>query len=146
MSLETWIEAFYKLRASNFSLDKRKDDTDCVKHAIKKWKGALPKNTKKHNLVYDDYMISPYRDKANGFIFGESTCSLCKKYPHDCKRYEASDLVIYCPIVRMQGDSCVDDCAVDGFISTYRASKDDPKPVIDLLKKTLEFVKTEMEN
>lgn len=144
MSLETWLKEFYKQPASIFENDKTKDDTACIKHALKKWKGALPKNTAKHNVSYTNYEIKP--GVNNNFLFGDYTCSLCKKYPFDCKRYIDIDLVIQCPIVRMQGDSCIDDCGVDCFVSSYLASKNNPKPMIDLLKKTLEFVKTEMEN
>lgn len=63
------------------------------------------------------------------------TCALCEKYLYDyaCKDIHGKD----CPIVRMQGIPC----CFPLLDSIYHKSEKDPAPMIDLLKRTLEFVR-----
>ena len=62
-------------------------------------------------------------------------CALCEKYLCDyaCKDMHGND----CPIVRMQGNPC----CIPVLDSIYHKSENDPAPMIDLLKRTLEFVR-----
>lgn len=124
--LTKWLNDNYPISAKEMA---NSSDRQCVQHALKKWKGAL--KAKAYNLTYDDHAISL---GARGFLFDSDSCSLCKKYPSDCRSRESR---IPCPIVRYRGEPC------EGYPNIYLRSCDDPKPMINLLKETLNFIKQE---
>lgn len=131
--LQAWVTDNYPVPADRLTYA---TDRQCIQHALKKWRGAL--KIKKYGLTYEDHCISApipanVLITVSEFYFGEESCSLCKKYAAACYRNK-----IPCPIIRYQGYSCD-----DNHDNTYYKSANDPQPMIQLLKSTLEFVKQE---
>lgn len=128
MILKNWSKEFYPIHAA----DATENDLVAIDHCIKKWKGALPKNLKKHGVAYKDHTIYE-TDVAtsNSIDFNGDTCALCQKYQYvlSCKNEIDGTS---CPIVRKLGQNCED---------IYSRSGSDPKPMLKLLYKTKKFVK-----
>ena len=72
MSLSSWIKKFYPVKASQL---KNASDLKCVKHALRKWKGAKSKNLKQHGVSYKEFIIE---DTSWSFSFDSDSCSLCQ--------------------------------------------------------------------
>jgi len=138
MSFKTWIKEFYPVPVEE--LPKDISDIQAINHSLKKWKGALPKNTKKHNVIYSDYEIMEGTSTKTLQFFGE-TCALCKKYYHDKQIitnfvehcFDPVDNTRCCPIVDMLNRTQT--CNM-----TFFTSKNDVKEMVTLLKRTLKFV------
>lgn len=137
MSLATWKKEFYPTTAKTAAA--RTGAVKCIEHSLKKWEGALPENLEKHGLEYEDHVIWN-KEKTESMRFDSWTCALCKKY---LDRYDCSG----CPIVIAGNPECdayplEEDDNGDGVpIDGYRKSENNPQPMIDTLKKTLEFYK-----
>jgi hypothetical protein len=119
MSLQTWKDEFYS------DVDSTTEAT-AVAHSLKKWTGALPANTAKHNVKYSRYTIfEPNSDDRQLFVFTGATCALCKHhynqdYSNPCKT---------CPL------SSISPC--EERKSSYAKSDSDPTPIITELTKLL---------
>lgn len=75
MSFEDWKKEFYPIHAEEL---KDKSWLECTQHSLQKWKGVLPENLEKYNLVFkESFLVS----KTNQFLmaFNSTTCSLCIK-------------------------------------------------------------------
>jgi len=101
-------------------------DEELILHSLKKWTGVLPENLKKHEVQYRNWKVS---EKENiKLSFGDGTCSLCHRYyVRTCKKT--------CPIIKTQGTNCH---------AIWAACHKKGKPMIELLEKTLEFIKKEV--
>lgn len=138
MSLDTWMLEFYLIPASY----KIASEVDCIKHSLKKWEGALPKNCVKHNVSYAFYKL--FRDAGEPFQFSAESCSLCVKY-YGVTTVESEEEATHrcgaCPIVKVTGKPCDKDDHVDEngdeIDDTWSRSSDDPQPMIDLLRRVL---------
>lgn len=86
MSVKTWIEEFYPVKASAGMTDK-----EALEHAILKFEGAKKENLKKHNVFLDDAEMYE-KDTNDIFYFTSDECSLCLKYINEecrgCPLYE----------------------------------------------------------
>lgn len=127
MSLESWKSEFYPITAESLE---DYSDRGMIEHAIKKWEGALPENTAKHGVCYEDHAIIFYEDHAiifgeEVFNFGFKECALCAAYS-DGKGNCSSD----CPLVRI-GEGCME------AYSAYDHSADDPSPMLAALRAAL---------
>lgn len=103
MSLASWKKEFFP------KMPKR-GVVAALQHSIRKWKGLLPKNLKKHG-VYNFYPGVEERDEHIGpsLEFSSQNCALCRIYyePKNagwdpgwdpgCER---------CPIYKLRGRSC----------------------------------------
>lgn len=98
MSVETWIKEFYPVLAEDCT---RKN---ALEHTIRKWRGALPHNLKRHRVIIRDQRIEDEdKEVKEGleetiFWFDTETCALCWRYP--CSE---------CPLYRLRDASCVED-------------------------------------
>jgi hypothetical protein len=73
MSVESWKEEFYSEPADQVPAGR------AARHSLKKWKGVLPENLKKHNVAYiNGRVFDRYRDDE--VIFGSDTCALCQAF------------------------------------------------------------------
>lgn len=150
MSLESWIEEFYPIEPLYIESD---DDIVLLQHALKKWEGALPENCEKHDVEYFDHEIVDHNAldideyAEDTLMFGTTTCSLCQQYPfRKSAQGECTSLSIVdstnkqCPIVRFLGRPCD---RTENLYNIYSESRHDPKPMIKLLKDTVQFVEKE---
>lgn len=130
MSFETWLDEFY---SDVYELDEDTPDIEAVKHSLRKWTGALPENLAKHELRYAAWTILPNcsKDYAS-FRFDSESCSLCHLYMNEGGDCSA------CPLYQSAGYVSCDSAGS----SAYRASKNDPTPMIEALQKTITFLET----
>ena len=116
MSLSTWEKEFYPIKKLPNGL------LTATRHSLRKWTGALPENLQKHGCykLANKNMIT---DGESVFSFTNITCALClSSHVPNCSK---------CPLNR-RTKSCSNNGPYGEFIY-----KDDPRPVIRALKKTL---------
>lgn len=116
MSIENWRKEFYPVTVAELDIENM-DDIDLVKHALRKWEGALEPNLKKYNLSYKDHCLS---NIEYILYFDCDSCSLCKKYLY-CK---------HCPLYITLGKNC-DEHGV------WSCSSHDATPMVLALRDTL---------
>lgn len=126
MSMQTWLDEFYPVDA------KAATPADAIDHSILKWRGALPANCEKHQVVFFDHEIfcqaefeaaradmaelaknsgsTPERFAAftckSGIIFGAATCALCAHY--ECAGNVNNDAIGLCPLLEVHDNGCHD--------------------------------------
>ncbi len=148
MSYESWQEEFYPKEASDIA---DATDEEVIEHSLQKWKGALPENCERHGVRYMHHEIVDFAITSTKLQFNAASCSLCQKYNDtNCKmtlQFES------CPIVRLLGESCdgsvssdesdyvCDPSVVGMFDAPYHSAFNNPRVMVDLLTKTLDFVK-----
>lgn len=139
MSFQSWIDEFYPVDALTLAHTEGKTDEDLINHSILKWQGALPENLEKHKVCYYIHEIfDPIEDKD--LTFDSDSCALCVKYDgFFCNTFPLPE--DQCPIIRMTGNPC--DSRGHNDNGVYDDSRFTPKPMIELLEKTLKFVKQE---
>jgi hypothetical protein len=122
MSLKSWKREFYSTPAAQI-----KYGLPAIKHSIKKWRGLLCENLKKHELNQIKDNIGD-NDLGPVFFFSSDTCALCQTSP-DCEG---------CPILVTQGYKCDRTEYSDGVEGEYWKGIEDenPKPMIKLLERT----------
>ncbi len=131
MSLKTWKEEFYPVKAEDV-----KPGLDSIEHSLTKWKGALPENLKRHACRYSFHHID---DDKQAFKFDDFTCALCQN--HDCTPKEGfySDesliTISICPIESYAGIPCCEGTP----LSIFCTSENNPQPMIELLQSTKEW-------
>lgn len=158
MSLKSWIKTFYPVSA----LDATESDEMAVKHSVLKWRGVQPSHLKRHQVVYNycrvvatkDILPIPngrlmprrgellFKPNVDTFHFSSSTCALCQRY-RDLPLHSPDTLPAsrcfdrasrkFCPIVRLNGMTC-------DTSEHWIASRSGAQPMLDLLRKTLQFV------
>jgi hypothetical protein len=78
MSLDSWKKEFYKTPA--YEVSKR----FALKHSLRKWRGLLYRNRKKHNVKFSGLEIY---DDDDGLTIDDESCALCQHYLHkECKK------------------------------------------------------------
>lgn len=127
MSLKTWKKEFYPVEASEMA---DKSDVKCIEHSLRKWEGALKKNTKKHEVEYVNHEVRKTRYDSECLEFRGVSCALCRKHSRNADCGE-------CPLVAANGGKR---CDAPGR-SVYANSSNDPRPMIRLLKKALKMAK-----
>lgn len=125
------MEEFYPVKAVNCPKE------EAAAHSLQKWKGALPENLEKHDVIYESHRIVDKKDAA--LYFDNRTCSLCFHYEVGADYVECKD----CPLYIVRGKvSCCDE-KENELDSPYYESKDDPKPMIEWLEKAVEYEKAQ---
>jgi hypothetical protein len=123
MSIESWKKKYYPIPAGATKGTGLKAILD---HSIKKWKGFRLKNLHKHGLTTHDTAIvelNSYQEE----MMSPRQCSLCVSFrKQDC---------IACPIVEVTGDTCDPFDLVNRSPWDDMVSKQDPEPMIKLLKR-----------
>ena len=143
MSLETWLAEFYSIPAHDLQFS---SDLECIDHCLLKWRGAEPKNTKKHDVAYSYHRIvetvkaeDDKNSQCNIFDFHTSSCALCKKYPDTyCQDANGNS----CPFIRFTGERC--DTVRSNNTSPWHASSIKPQSMINAI--TALRVMVEQEN
>lgn len=138
MTIETWMDEFYPEEAQKATTS----DQAAIQHSLRKWEGALPTNTEKHGVVYREREIT---DEYDVLRFNSRTCALCERYPDSRSNFDGyecygSKTQEACPIVRMLGVPCDYDGTVAKDQSYWSASFNNPTLMIELLRRTKEFV------
>lgn len=128
-NFDDWKDKFYPVPATSRTLS---NDVKRLKHCILKWSGVKKDVLKDYSLKYEDHFILS-DDDFEEMVFATDTCALCVKYDKYNMNCTSIDRVP-CPIIRATGSNCD---------SIYNISNNDPQSMIDLLEKTLEFVKHE---
>lgn len=132
MTPEQWLSKHYPIPASELA---EASDEECLLHCENKWQGAKEENLPE-GMKYAAHIV--FYGHGYGIKFDYETCALCHKYGYETGSCEKED-GMQCPIVRMRGYPCH---RVDyGDREIYEKSENDPAPMIDLLKRTLEFVR-----
>lgn len=94
MSLKTWKEEFYPIRAKHVS-----EEEDAVEHSLRKWIGLRKENLDKHRISTGWIGIS---DGDEYVYIDSSTCALCQRYFDD----EAVNECASCPLFDLLGKRC----------------------------------------
>jgi len=151
MSVTTWKKEFYSVGASTVARDKTKTVIDLIDHCIVKWQGALPENTAKHSVVYSTSAVfDSFGFSLNNpvFHFSSSTCALCQRFE---RRVNCNG----CPLaIARDGTPCYKySSKYDtkdqsdsrwGSDSVYWNSRNNPKPMIEQLKKAKKIMLKEI--
>ena len=120
MSLQSWKDEFYPVRAVDVPAEKALD------HSIQKWEGLLPKNLHRHGVVFKEGALVDDVGKVR-LAINSLSCALCMRYP-GCSK---------CPLaVGRGGVPC--DQATPGEESPWLIfiEQGDPVPMLEELERT----------
>lgn len=124
MSIESWVEEFYPIEASEDMSDKT-----AIKHGLLKFQGATTKNLCKHKVdLYDGVIISKKEiddEYIEGFSFDDKSCALCLKY--------LNNACIGCPIYDKTGGTC----SSNDSPYIHFCDEDDPSYMLEVLEELL---------
>ena len=130
MSLVAWKKEFYPVPASRI-----KTDVMALKHAIRKFTGAKPKNLKKHGVSLSTGTIYVCKPTVRSFSFDNSTCALC--CVHSTKDQDYYVRCQACPL-HIYTRSCTNGGRVWPF--AIFINLDNPNPMLKALKRVLRNV------
>lgn len=134
MSLASWKKEFYPTTAERM---RDASDIQLVKHSLRKWRGALPENCKKHRVSYASWYIHQGEsDYRNTFLFGGDSCALCMAYPFPEIDFKGNG--VFCPLYRFLGKPCY-----RPGLAVFGCSVNDPRPMISALEGTLRMLRGE---
>ena len=137
MSINTWVEEFYP--APEDGGLRWPDWQSALESAILKWSGATESNLKKHSLEKSE-MTRIKDDLDRTFSFSSYTCGLCD-LTEDISSGGGS--CYSCPIYAANGRSCDSPSESDDLSEFGQwTTNDNPYPMIRLLDKTKEYMKT----
>lgn len=131
MSLKTWMDEFYPITAEEVASEGT--PLEIAQHSLTKWTGVRPENLEHHGLtrkgsrIYDT--LNDRWDKPF-IILDDESCSLCVRH------YQGDDGCTGCPIQLRTGRTCH-----DKYYAAIRQDYQTVEPMIELLTKTVEFVK-----
>lgn len=136
MSLESWMREFYPVDAIAAS----GSPLAAAEHSLRKWRGALPDNLKKHGVLYAWHEIYSAGTSELVIEFRGNTCALCaaSKNEEDKSKKLVKPNCQKCPLAIVRnGFSC--DNKDEGYedMSPYLASEDCPDIMIEWLEKTV---------
>lgn len=115
MSIETWLDEYYPVRAVDVAPE------DAADHALLKWTGRLPENLTRHGMRESPTDPSHIRDNTSVFVFSAVTCVWCRiASPIGCSA---------CPAVQVGMPQC------SGEDSVYdEANGGDIQPILEWIK------------
>ena len=133
MSLASWKKEFYPSEANTI-----KTRIGAIKHSLRKWVGALPKNLKKHKVELREGRILEPRDYWDAFVFNSDNCALCQLY-FDFYLSEGDDHCLKCPLYALLNNTrCYGMVGLGEPDRPFELLYDDnPNPMIALLRKAL---------
>ena len=130
MSVATWKEEFYPLRAFEFNFSGT--EREAIEHSLLKWRGLLPDNLARHGVEHTlDYIRA---DGEERFHINSNTCALCIKFlpteGQDCRN---------CPLFKLLDGKRCDYYSVNHNTSPYGhlLRNGNPLPMVLLLEKAL---------
>jgi hypothetical protein len=132
MSLASWKKEFYPITAKKAS---EKSEVEAIEHSLKKWQGLTEENLEKHGLKKWGLAIKGIGTDQYLDI-DDTSCALCEKYYNENVNEEIDDPCIKCPIYLSSKHTC------HKQYGTY-VGLSDPAQMIELLKETLEWSKTQ---
>jgi len=122
----TWASEHYPVDASKL---KGASDEACTKHGLDKWNGALPENLAPYEMKYEDWVV--YGGVGGVLELRERTCALCVNHAGLVDGVACPQ----CPVVKSGQLAC------DRGDSAWKHSRDDPRPMIACLEKTLAWIR-----
>lgn len=123
MSIKSWEKQFYPN-----DIEDKCTNLEAVQHSLKKWRGLVPVELKKHGLTTSIYH-GVADEVGNRFPIDSTSCALC--YKHDqvsgCRT---------CPLTRIRGVRC-DKARKDEQLSPWSqwTIRQQPGPMIMWLKR-----------
>lgn len=120
MSKESWLAEFYPESA-----EEPKTAKAATEHALRKWNGLLRENLIRHECAMNERNSRVCENGYEVLIVDGATCALCAWLGHTT--------CVGCPISECTGDEC------NTEFMTFRKTGN-PKPMIELLEKTLTWV------
>lgn len=130
MSLQTWLDEFYPVRAE--VLEPKATVVELLLHALQKWRGLTTENLGRHGVVCSERRV--HADETTAYLdIDDLSCPLCARFHSESRR--CGD----CPLVLLRGKSC--DRTLKEEVRSPWASfryERDPTPMIRLLEQALE--------
>lgn len=116
MSFTSWKDEFYPTPADKTS------EAEAVSHSLRKWRGFLPKNLKKHDITLEHLRnrYAMHLDKA---------CACCHHF-YDSSALDESCAA--CPLFQVEGDVACDD---ENSVYRTAVTTDVASGMIDALKR-----------
>lgn len=119
MSISSWKKRFYPV-----DVDEKLTNLEAVQHSLKKWRGLVPVELKKHGLTVTAY--SDIADKQGSqFSIDSTSCALCFKHDqiNNCRT---------CPLTRVRGGVRCDTSRKDEQLSPWSqwTMRQQPGPMI----------------
>ena len=126
MSLATWKEEFYPVRACDVP------KKDAVAHSLQKWIGLRKKNLDKHGCRLSIGWNAQLIDDINPGMFAidNRSCALCHHY---LDSEDEAGGCAFCPLKKLLGVPC----DADGQPYRVFCKTNDPEPMIAALEKAL---------
>ena len=120
MSLKTWLDEFYPIPAAKVSKE------DALEHSIRKWKGLLPENLEKHQVVYqwEELQSQNEEELIQPLPISSSSCALCQHW------YDDESGCPECPLVKA-GNNCCED-----YDSAWRERYNNPARMVEELERS----------
>lgn len=144
MSLESWKQEFYPMKANQTSVD------DALDHSIRKWEGLQPENLAKHGVhLWRQYSAGFYRVVEIGqeghpehdrVRIDASTCALCIHFDYDSGSLNGCG---DCPLGQVRGVPCTERTeAEENRISPWGSFLQcgDPQPMLVQLRRAKDMV------
>jgi hypothetical protein len=142
--MKSWKEKFYPINASEAVAT----DEMATMHSLKKWEGLLPENVQAHGLYLDGECLHTggifVGFVGSKFFIDKKSCALCQKnmfaYNINCDT---------CAINKHMGVTCDSEIDDESLLCSHESpynqlvDNNDPKPMIRLLKATLEKIRAE---
>lgn len=131
MSLKTWKQKYYPKKPTT-----KMTWLQAINHSITKWSGMDEDTLAEYGVYCADIDLNDRGISTKPFKINSSSCALCVKaepstFP-DC---------VFCPITIMRGSPCdASQGNTDSEFSMW-CRLQDPKPMQELLKETLEYIK-----
>lgn len=137
MSLDSWKKEFYPVEANKVS------EENALAHSLQKWDGLRPKNLDRHSVTV--YRAVLQDEDGYRLTIADGSCALCHQYMYEDMDPFSGGVCMACPLYKIRGIPCDVSAGGSEFYETspydvFR-TKNDPEPMINLIKKAMEVVK-----
>lgn len=107
MSLQTWKDEFYPVRAREV------DAKDAVEHSLTKWRGLRQENLERHGVCIRYSGVVEVTGVCEAFSLSASTCALCVRFYNESKESKEDDddkglACEACPLAKARGGYACD--------------------------------------
>lgn len=133
MSLVTWKEEFYPVDASEAC----QSVVEALKHAVHKWRGALPENLERHHVRLSGSNLREKGASAAESLFGATGCSLCL-YDGNYRKNCTSCALRNHLGCRCYGSAASPDQADNNSVYLQAINDGNVRPMINALEQTLD--------
>jgi len=138
MSIQTWLDDFYPVDASDPSV--QESELKAARHSLRKWRGLFPFNLEKHKVNIDIFfcILHDEKDDLEFNPISSASCALChynKFYPDNSR--DACDT---CIVTRFDL-GCIE---IDSAYRTFTLTRN-PDPMVEVLDKCVQYLESEVE-